>query len=197
MSLYAEVHPPRPYNSSDPDLGNSTGWAANATEAAGLLPAGTTQPQPLSVAAAAGYRLPALPSIAAGRRVSTPTVPNAPRGQGAPESMKSGRADASLPVRYWRCCWLTPMFLCHSDAALLRRLQGPGRLRGEDPPPAEEIRLSQRPSPDALPLQLHHQVHNHNKCILLNFVPGFTEQNLHAGRLVCVCVVCFHSSLRV
>lgn len=82
MSLYAEVHPPRPYNSSDPDLGNSTGWAANATEAAGLLPAGTTQPQLLSVAAAAaGYRLPALPSIAPGRRVSTPTAPNAPRGQ--------------------------------------------------------------------------------------------------------------------
>lgn len=105
MSLYAEVHPPRPYNSSDPDLGNSTGWAANATEAAGLLPAGTTQPQLLSVAAAAaGYRLPALPSIAPGRRVSTPTVPNAPRGQGAPEGMESGRADVSSRLERGEIC---------------------------------------------------------------------------------------------
>lgn len=89
MFLYADVYPPRLYNSSDPDQGNSTGWLVNATKAAER----TTQPQLLSVSAAAGYRLPALPSIAPGSHTTTPAFTNASHGQGAPEGMKSVRAD--------------------------------------------------------------------------------------------------------
>lgn len=95
MFLYAEVHPPKLYNSSDPDQRNSTGWLVNATKAAEMLPNGTTQPQLLSVAATAVYRLPALPSVSPSSHTNTPPFTNTTHGHGAPESAKIDRTDVS------------------------------------------------------------------------------------------------------
>lgn len=83
MSLYAEVHPPRLYESPDPGEVNGTGATINATTETELLWNSTSQPQLLSITAA-GYTLPELstssPSITPAIHVSTPTAPNAPEG---------------------------------------------------------------------------------------------------------------------
>lgn len=96
MSLYAEVQPPRLYESPDP--GEVNGSIANATAETELLLNGTSQPQLLSITAA-GYTLPALstssPSITPAIHISTPTAPNAPEGASAPESRNDGETILS------------------------------------------------------------------------------------------------------
>lgn len=95
MFLYAEVHPPKLYNSSNPEQRNSTGWLVNTSKAAEKLPNGTTQPQLFSVAATGGYRLPALPSIGPNSNTSNHGFTNTAHGQGSPEGMKIDRINVS------------------------------------------------------------------------------------------------------
>lgn len=98
MSLYAEVQPPRLYESPDPGEVNGTSSIINATTETELLWNGTSQPQLLSITAA-GYTPPALstssPSITPAIHVSTPTAPNAPEGASAPERRNNGETTSS------------------------------------------------------------------------------------------------------
>lgn len=98
MSLYAEVQPPRLYDSPDPGEVNGTGSIINATAETELLWSSTSQPQLLSITAA-GYTLPPLstssPSITPAVHVSTPTAPNVPEGASAPERRNNGETILS------------------------------------------------------------------------------------------------------
>lgn len=98
MSLYAEVHPPRLYESPDPGEVNSTSSATNAKTETELPWNSTSQPQLFSITAA-GYTLPALstssPSITPAIHISTPTAPNAAEGASAPERRSNGETVLS------------------------------------------------------------------------------------------------------
>lgn len=99
MSLYAEVHSQRLYESPDPGEVNGTGSIINATTETELLWNSTSQPQLLSITAA-GYTLPALstssPSITPAIHVSTSTAPNAPEAASAPERRNNGEILSQL-----------------------------------------------------------------------------------------------------